>query len=62
MEPEKFDAAGITFEYMNYDYPDYRQLYPPYDPHVSILDLLFMTGNRAGEYFLAQKEREYERG
>ncbi len=62
MEPEKFDAAGITFEYMEYVYPEYPQLYPPYDPFVSILDLLFMTGARAGEYFELQKVREHERG
>ena len=51
MEPEKFAAAGITFEYMQYDYPEYPQLYPPYDPYVSVLDLLFMTGKDAGRYF-----------
>ena len=51
MEPEKFAAAGITFEYMQYNYPEYAQLYPPYDPYVSILDLLFMTGKDAGRYF-----------
>jgi hypothetical protein len=51
MEPEKFAAAGITFEYMQYDYPEYSQLYPPYDPYVSVLDLLFMTGKDAGTYF-----------
>ena len=62
MEPEKFDAAGITFEYMEYNYPEYPQRYPPYDPHVSILDLLFMTGKDAGDYFEIQKEREHERG
>lgn len=48
MEPEKFEQAGITFEYMQYSYPEYRQLYPPYDPYVSVLDLLFMTGAQAG--------------
>ncbi|MBV6451442.1 MAG: hypothetical protein MHPDNHAH_02180 [Anaerolineales bacterium] len=62
MESEKFDAAGITFEYMRYDYPEYQQLYPPYDPFVSILDQLFMLGNQAKEYFTAQKEHEHERG
>jgi len=51
MEPAKFAAAGITFEYMQYEYPEYSQLYPPYDPYVSILDLLFMTGKDAGRYF-----------
>ncbi|MEB2334352.1 MAG: WbqC family protein [Anaerolineaceae bacterium] len=51
MEPEKFDAAGITFEYINYNYPEYSQMYPPYDPYISILDLIFMTGNEASGYF-----------
>lgn len=51
MEPEKSDAAGITFEYINYNYPEYSQMYPPYDPYVSILDLIFMTGNEANGYF-----------
>ena len=26
---------------MRYEYPEYEQLHPPYDPQVSILDLLF---------------------
>lgn len=51
MEPEKFAAAGISFEYMQYNYPEYPQLHPPYDPFVSILDLLFMTGKDAVKYF-----------
>jgi hypothetical protein len=50
IEKEKFDAAGITLEYMEYNYPEYPQLYPPFDPHVSILDLLFMTGSEASGY------------
>ena len=43
-------AHGITLEYMSYDYPEYPQLHGGYDPHVSILDLLFMTGPDAGRY------------
>lgn len=50
MEPEKFQQAGITFEYMEYNYPEYPQLYPPFDPFVSILDLLFMVGRDALNY------------
>jgi hypothetical protein len=42
-----FDSAGISLEYMEYNYPEYEQLYPPYDPQVSIIDLLFMTGSNA---------------
>lgn len=50
IETEKFDAAGITLEYVEYNYPEYPQLYPPFDSYVSILDLLFMTGPEAPDY------------
>lgn len=56
IDNNKFVEAGISLEYMQYDYQPYDQLYPPFDPQVSILDLLFMTGpnamqniNNAGE-------------
>lgn len=42
--------AGITVEWMRYDYREYEQLWPPYDPAVSALDLLFMKGPDAGAY------------
>ena len=35
---------------MTYAYPEYDQLYPPFDPQVSVLDLLFMTGPEAPDY------------
>jgi hypothetical protein len=50
IEDDKFAAAGISLEYMGYDYPEYPQLYPPYDLFVSVLDLLFMTGPDALQY------------
>jgi hypothetical protein len=50
LEEEKLRAANITLEYMTYEYPEYEQLYPPYDPQVSILDLLFMVGPDAPRY------------
>lgn len=50
IEPEKFQQAGITLEYMDYHYPEYPQLHPPFDTYVSILDLLFMTGPDALQY------------
>jgi len=53
IEEDKFNRAGIRLEYMVYNYPEYPQLYPPYDPQVSILDLLFMTGPRALEYIVS---------
>jgi hypothetical protein len=47
-----FNSVGITLEYMEYNYPEYEQLYPPYDPQVSILDLLFMVGPDALSYII----------
>jgi hypothetical protein len=49
LDAAKLAAAGLTLEYMRYEYPEYEQLHPPYDAHVSILDLLFMQGSNAGE-------------
>ncbi len=50
LEPQKFADAGVTLEWMAYDYPEYPQLYPPFDPQVSVLDLLFMTGPDAPRF------------
>jgi hypothetical protein len=47
---DEFVTAGIGLEYMHYEYPEYPQLYPPFDPQVTALDLLFMTGPRALDY------------
>lgn len=58
IEQEKFDKAGITLEYIKYDYPPYEQLYPPFEPFVSILDLLFMTGERALDYIANTQEEK----
>ncbi len=48
--------AGITLEYMSYSYPEYPQLYPPFDGRVSILDLLFMQGPNASRYIWGAAE------
>lgn len=50
IEDAMFKDAGIELEYMNYDYPTYPQRFPPFDPNVSILDLMFMIGPDALEY------------
>jgi len=55
--PEMFEQAGIQLEFKQYDYPDYEQLYPPYDPAVSVIDLLFMKG-RDSIVYLESKEKQ----
>lgn len=56
IELEKFEEANINLVYMSYNYNEYPQLYPPYDPQVSILDLLFMTGPNALDFVINSKE------
>lgn len=50
LEESKLTAAGISLEWMEYAYAEYPQLHPPFDPHVTVLDLLFMTGPEAGKH------------
>lgn len=45
-----FERAGIDLSYIDYTYASYEQLHPPYDPAVSILDLLFMKGGDAKHF------------
>jgi hypothetical protein len=52
----KFVSEGIHLEWMNYDnYPEYSQLYPPFQHAVSIIDILFNTGPNAENFFKIKK-------
>lgn len=56
--PDLFEQAGIQLEYKDYNYLEYEQLYPPYNPAVSVLDLLFMKGAEAKVYLEGLKEEQ----
>ncbi len=58
IEEEKFSRAGISLEFIDYNYPEYPQKYPPFDPNVSILDLLFMTGPDATRFITSNTIEE----
>lgn len=46
-----FEKENIKVTYFNYDgYPEYPQLYPPFEHSVCIWDLIFNTGEKAKEY------------
>jgi hypothetical protein len=46
-----FDQEGITVRWMDYaDYPEYHQLFPPFEHGVSFLDLLMNEGAGAPRY------------
>ena len=44
IDEDLLGRAGITVEYMVYDYPPYPQLHGGFDRQVSILDTLFVLG------------------
>lgn len=51
MEEELFRQAGVSVRYMDYsNYPEYLQLFPPFEHHVTILDLILNTGTAAKQY------------
>lgn len=56
LDERVFDAAGIELEYKDYGgYPEYSQLHPPFDHHVSIVDLLFSVGDAAPSFIWGLK-------
>jgi len=56
LDESMFAEAGISVTWMDYEgYPEYPQLYPPFEHHVSILDLLFSVGPKASNYLLGAR-------
>jgi hypothetical protein len=48
LDASRFQAEGIEVAWADYSgYPEYRQLHPPFDHHVSIIDLLMNEGRNA---------------
>lgn len=55
LDAERFEEAGISVEFMNYDYPTYPQRHGEFDPNLSILDLVFNVGTDAASYIWEYK-------
>jgi hypothetical protein len=55
LDESHFTRAGIELEYMDYRYPAYRQIDDLYEPAVSVIDLLFMTGEQAPDYIWGER-------
>jgi hypothetical protein len=54
LEPAQFESAGVKLVYFDYaGYPEYSQLFPPFDHQVSVLDLIFNEGPHATRYMLS---------
>lgn len=41
------NGRGVHVEFQHYEHPEYRQLFPPFLPFASVLDLLFNEGENA---------------
>ena len=58
LDESLFEEAGIDIIWMDYDgYPEYDQLHPPFEHHVTVLDLIFHTGSGAPEHMLNGSRR-----
>ena len=60
MDESLFQQENIKVKYFDYSgYPEYPQLYPPFEHGVSILDLIFSTGEKSINHM---KSFSYEKG
>ena len=51
IDEELFNREGIKLSYMDYsEYPEYQQLFPPFEHGVSIIDLMFNEGENATKF------------
>ena len=58
LDEKVFAAAGIRLRYADYTgYREYHQLFPPFDHHVSVLDLIFNEGPDARSFLLTHASR-----
>jgi len=55
-----FDGAGIQVFLQNYQHPIYDQVYKPFLPYASVVDLIFNEGNRALEIIRAGRKEEHK--
>jgi WbqC-like protein family len=59
LDEERFNAAGIAVRWFDYEgYPEYPQLYGPFEHRVTVLDLLLNTGPDAFRYLARESKAE----
>jgi hypothetical protein len=51
---------GIDVVFQHYEHPRYRQLFPPFCPYASILDLIFNEGERALEILRSGRRTSFQ--
>ena len=56
MNQELFNKNNIELKYMEYEYPQYKQLYPPFDHYVTVLDTIFHCGEEAKKFIFTREK------
>jgi hypothetical protein len=54
-----FDANGISLVFHHYDHPVYSQLFEPFIPYASVIDLLFNEGDGSLEIIRSGRRTPY---
>ncbi len=44
MDKPRFESSGVRLDIQVFQHPIYRQVYEPFEPNLSALDLLLMEG------------------
>lgn len=47
LDESVFQASGIEVQYTSFEHPTYEQLWPPFEPRLSAIDVLFNHGEEA---------------
>jgi hypothetical protein len=48
-EKDALEAKGVDVVFQHYEHPEYKQLFPPFLPYASVLDLILNEGDRSLE-------------
>lgn len=51
LDHELFEANAVNVRYMQYDIREYEQVFPPFTPYVTALDLIAHEGSAAADLF-----------
>jgi UDP-2,4-diacetamido-2,4,6-trideoxy-beta-L-altropyranose hydrolase len=60
-EEDALVRKDIELLFQHYEHPQYRQLFPPFLPYASVLDLLFNEGGRAQEILRSGRRKAFTR-
>ena len=50
LDEDALGRSGVSLVYQTFKHPQYRQVAEPFIPQMSVIDLLFNEGEKAGEY------------